>query len=85
MLHVRARGNLTPTGSDTLTLTVGTQGEPADDGDTPDYDGSDDADGDRVTCAMLNACTIDLTGVSTRATATFSDGNLRDSLTFHSI
>ena len=78
VLHVRVRGNMPPARGSTqnITLVVGTQDAPAGDGDKPDYyDMAPNADD--VTCAMLNACAIDLKGL-------FSDGNLRDddSLTY---
>jgi hypothetical protein len=85
VLHVRVRGNINPAGSGTLTdFTIGTQEAAADDSDEPDYFDSDDANGDRVTCATLNVCTIDLIDVeNVRATDIFTDGNIRDTLTFH--
>ena len=36
----------------------------------PDYFNSDDADGDRVTCATFNICTIDLIDVETERAMT---------------
>jgi hypothetical protein len=90
VLHVRVRGNINPAGSGTLTdFTIGTQEAAADDSDEPDYFDSEDAIGDRVTCATFNICTIDLIDAETdREGATappdiFMDGNIRDSLTFH--
>ena len=79
VLYVKVRGNLAPTvNTDAATeigLTVGTQNAASGDGDDPDY--YVDADGATadITCPMLNACYIDLTG-------RFSPANLRDSLTF---
>ena len=76
VLHVRVRGNVPPARSNiqNFTLVVGTQAAPAGDGDEPDYYDTGDRMDD-VTCAMLNACAIDLNGL-------FSDVNLRDSLTY---
>jgi hypothetical protein len=86
VLHVRVRANINAAGSGTFpgTLWIGTKSGAADDSDEPDYFGSDDAIGDRVTCATFNICTIDLIDAETdRAADIFTDGNIRDSLTFH--
>ena len=82
VLYVRVRGNVAPAGSGVLELTIGTQAAPADDSDEPDYVDSDNEMGARVTCAMLNVCTVDLIGVMGQ-TDVFMDVNLRDTLTFH--
>ena len=76
VLHVRVRGNMPPDRESTtaITLIVGTQAAPAGDGDEPDYFDTN-PNADDVTCAMLNACAIDLNGL-------FSDNNLRDSHTY---
>ena len=82
VLYVRVRANINPAGTGTLALTIGTQNAPADDSEEPDYVDSEDETGARVTCEMLNSCTVDLVDVMGQ-TDVFTDANIRDELEFH--
>ena len=63
--HVNVRLNSTPTIQGTQELFVGTQADPAGEGENPDYFASDDEGTDAIVCAMLNECKIKISATDT--------------------